>query len=317
MNQFKHHSLTGTGIRSLALGVTVATALCSSAWAQSEAASTTYTVEKAFTFETIDSPLDKTFTQLLGINKDSVIAGYRGSGAAGHPNKGFKLTLPNSFRPENYPFSVQTQVIGINDAVDTDGFYIDKYGTTHGFMHIEDGGNFLTVDFPGTTFNQLLSMNNLRQAAGYYADAAGIDHPYVYDFFGGVFQVLTIPKAAGGAQATSINNNQSVAGFYIDKKGVNHGFLLAAGRLTVLDFPDSTFTQALGVNDNDEVVGAYMDQTGLTHGFLWNKGHFQSIDDPHGVGTTTINGINNAGRIVGFYVDSQGNTDGLLGTPIN
>jgi len=39
------------------------------------------------------------------------------------------------------------------------------------------------------------------------------------------------------------------------------------------------------------------------------------ISDPHGVGTTTVNGLNNAGDLVGFYVDSSGNTDGFLATP--
>jgi hypothetical protein len=39
------------------------------------------------------------------------------------------------------------------------------------------------------------------------------------------------------------------------------------------------------------------------------------VDDPHGVGTTTINGVNDFGQLVGFYVDANGNTDGLLAAP--
>src|SRR6516225_8365396 len=65
-------------------------------------------------FQSIASPQDTTFTQLLGINDQGTIAGYFGSGAAGHPNKGFTLTLPNTFTPENYPGSAQTQVVGID-----------------------------------------------------------------------------------------------------------------------------------------------------------------------------------------------------------
>jgi hypothetical protein len=72
------------------------------------------------------------FTQLLGINSYSEIAGYHGSGAAGHPNKGFRLTLPKQFASENFPKSAQTQVIGINKRGDTDGFYVDTAGKTHG-----------------------------------------------------------------------------------------------------------------------------------------------------------------------------------------
>ena len=73
------------------------------------------------------------------------------------------------------------------------------------------------------------------------------------------------------------------------------------------------------VNDHDEVVGAYTVGTGsnaVTHGFTWQPGYgFRTVDDPHGVGTTTINGVNDAGDLVGFYTDSAGNTDGMLAIP--
>src|SRR5467141_516712 len=195
--------------------------------------------EKRFTFQTIFFPGD-TFTQLLGINDFEVIAGYHGANV----NKGFVFTFPNNFTPENFPNSAQTQVIGINNrgffspftfAFDTDGFYIDTAGTTHGFLDIN--GTFTTVDFPGTTFNQLLGLNNFDQAAGYYADAANIDHPYIFDNNGGVFLVITIPAATGGVHATGINDKGSFSGFYIDSAGVNHGFLLAKGTFFTLDFP--------------------------------------------------------------------------------
>lgn len=266
----------------------------------------------SYSFQTVIFPTD-VFTQLLGINGENKIAGYHGSGVAGHPNKGFVLYLPANFISENFPDSVQTQVIGINDRMHTDGFYIDSAGVTHGFL--QSDRTFQTVDFPGTTFNQLLGLNNLDQAAGYYADAANIDHPYIFDRNGGVFLVLTIPAAVGGAQATGINDEGAISGFFIDSAGLNHGFLLADGVFTQLDFPYSTFTQALGLNAGGEVVGDYMDSAGLTHGFVYRRGRFQSVDDPNGVGTTTINGINSRGLIVGFYVDSQGNTDGLVGEP--
>jgi hypothetical protein len=52
------------------------------------------------------------------------------------------------------------------------------------------------------------------------------------------------------------------------------------------------------------------------HGFTWTpQGGFRSVDDPHGIGTTTINGVNDFGQLVGFYVDGNGNTDGFAATP--
>src|ERR1700678_2891344 len=66
---------------------------------------------------TLNDDRDLTFNQLLGINNEGVIAGYFGSGAKGHQNKGYKLQPPfaqDDFANENFPGSVQTQVTGLN-----------------------------------------------------------------------------------------------------------------------------------------------------------------------------------------------------------
>src|SRR5690242_8617901 len=44
-----------------------------------------------YSFTTLDNPADPTFNQLLGFDNHGIIAGYFGSGAAGHPNKGYVL----------------------------------------------------------------------------------------------------------------------------------------------------------------------------------------------------------------------------------
>src|SRR5208283_560993 len=155
--------------------------------------------QAAYSFQTINYPND-TFTQLLGINNSLLIAGYHNFNS----NSGFTLKLPVGFVTENYPDSMMTQVIGINNTGTTDGFYVDNNGVTHGFTDIN--GTFATVDFAGTAFNQLLGQNDMGQASGYYSmsqNNSTPDTPYVYDELGGgVFQVINIPAAVGGAQAT-------------------------------------------------------------------------------------------------------------------
>src|ERR1700733_1698386 len=148
----------------IAFAFALALLACSSLWAQKPL---------TYTFEDIKYPNDQ-FTQLLGINKTGVIAGYHGA----NTNHGFTLVLPSTFTPENYPKSAQTQVIGINSKNTTVGFYIDTEGTNHGFL--DGSGKFTDVDFPGTTFNQLLGVNDMGQAVGYYQDAAGNFHPYIW-----------------------------------------------------------------------------------------------------------------------------------------
>jgi probable HAF family extracellular repeat protein len=269
--------------------------------------------ETSYSFQTVIYPKD-TFTQLLGINNSSKIAGYHGAAV----NRGFTLTLPKHFVNENYPQSAMTQVTGVNNKDRTSGFYVDSSNVTHGFT-FGPPVNWLTIDYPGTQFNQLLSINDMGQASGYYSlsvDNSTPDFPYVYDEFGGVFEVITIPGAAGGAQATGVNNLGQVCGFWVDANQVNHGFTLSAGTFTSLDAPNSTFTQALGLNNKGQVVGTYTDQSGNMHGFVYSKKKYQTIDDPSGNGTmTVVNGINDLGQLVGFYVDKDNNTDGLVATP--
>jgi hypothetical protein len=281
----------------------------------------------AYTFQTVTNTGDPAFTQLFGINNSGTIAGSFGDGTI-VPISGFTLTLPNSFTSENDPLGAQTQVVGINGAGVTDGFYVTSTGITNGF--IDNSGTFTTVDSPGTSFNQLLGINNKGEAAGYSAPnvaGATFQTPYVYD--NGKFNYLTsfLPAAfsannfGGGlndSQATDINNLGEVSGFYMTDNGADSfGFLLNGTKFTSLQYPGSTFTQALGVNNNGDVVGFYINSTtGGMDGFLYDDGTYESLDDPLGIGTTTINGINDKGDLVGFYVNGADATVGLVASPV-
>src|SRR5438270_917290 len=91
----------------------------------------------AFSFKTLDDQADPTFNQLLGINNHGKIAGYFGSGAAGHPNKGYTLVPPygqGNYTNENFPGSVQTQVTALNNKGFTAGFWVDGKGNNFGFI---------------------------------------------------------------------------------------------------------------------------------------------------------------------------------------
>jgi|SRR6516165_1092471 hypothetical protein len=308
-------------MKRVSLAMAFALLLAMSVWAQTES-----TTPVPYKFEDVKFPGDN-FTQLLGINNEGVIAGYHNVNA----NSGFTLTLgsPNKFVTENFPNSMQTQVIGINNKGLTVGFYIDLGGKTHGFLKTLTGP-YVSVDYPalvsgalksGSVFNQLLGQNDKGQAAGYFSQSIANttpDFPYIFDEPGHVFQVLTLPLAAQGAQATGINNSQEVCGFYIDKTGKNHGYYISFGTFFELNFPNSIFTQALGINNVGEIVGVYVDTANATHGFLYKRATntYQSIDDPNGdgVGTTFVNGINDKHQLVGFYGTSPVNT-GFVANP--
>ena len=118
-----------------------------------------------------------TFNQLLGINNEFVIAGYFGSGAAGHPNKGYLLLPPyaqNNYINENFPGSTQTQVTGLNDRGVTVGFWAptDKANMQRQLRLLQVGRAFHEVNFPTHNnstppVNQLLGVNDFDVACGF------------------------------------------------------------------------------------------------------------------------------------------------------
>ena len=278
-----------------------------------------------YSFSTLDNPADPTFNQLLGINASGLIAGYYGSGMAGHPNKGY--LLPNdghgAYENENVPGAQQTQVTGLDNVGVTVGFSADQKGDNSGF-YTTGGHRFHTADYPtnepaSPAVDQLLGVNDKGIAVGFWNDSKGNAHGYTYNIGTHRYGKVAIPGATSVTSA-AINNQNDIAGFDTNSAGTVDAFLLLSnGKLVTLSVPGASMTQAFGVNDGDEVVGDYQVGSGksaMTHGFIWAPGFgFENVDDPSGIGATTVNGINDHGRLVGFYTDSTGNTDGFLATP--
>ncbi len=281
-----------------------------------------------YLFRTINNHRDVTFNQLLGINNKGRIAGYFGSGMAGHPNKGYLIKPPyhqGNFVNENFPHSVQTQVTGLNDHNVQVGFYstqnnVNLVNNNFGFYVVN--GHFHVGDFPthnvsSPPVDQLLGVNNHNIAVGFFTKKNGHTQGYLLDINHHRYASVNVAGAVSTA-ATAINDSGSIAGTFTNSKGVTKGYFFRhTGQIFVLNFPHATETQALGVNNNGEVVGFYQLSPTVMHGFTWTRQTgFHTVNDPHGVNTTTINGVNNRGDLVGFYVDAAGNTDGFLGVPL-
>jgi len=313
--------------------VTVASGLLATgavALAGSASASTLHPASGTqYSFQTLDNAHDLTFNQLLGINDEGLIAGYFGSGAQGHPNKGYLLNpRAGAYVNENFPGSVQTQVTGLNNEGITVGFWssmnnANMMNDNHGFVDV--AGRFRTADFPTGSpatppVDQLLGVNDADVAVGFYTDANGNNHGYEYNILTNRYSSVVDPGAPSASlTAAAINDHGDVAGIYTNPaNGNTDGFLLSHGRLTDLSVPGSSSTMALGVNNLDEVVGVFVPSSNANalEGFTWTPQHgFTTVNDPNGATATTINGVNDFGQLVGFYVDANGNTDGFLATP--
>ena len=284
-----------------------------------------------FTFQTLDNSGDPAFNQLLGINNAGTIVGYFGDGIM-QPNKGYTLAPPHgaaNYTNENFPGSVQTQVVGINNNASptTVGFWIDGAGNNFGFSDI--GGTFTNFSDPNVgaapTTTQLLGVNNSNVAAGFYVDNAGNAQGFLLSISGLSFTPIVLPVSFGAisTSATDVNNAGVVSGFYTNAGGL-HGFIDNAGTFTSYDDPNGTNTMFLGLNNNGQVVGSYVDGAGETQGLLFNiaGSTWQTISDPLSSATpafdvtgTTVNGINDNGQLVGFYSDGA-NVNGFLANPV-
>ncbi|HLJ66185.1 MAG TPA: hypothetical protein VKX16_02345 [Chloroflexota bacterium] len=278
----------------------------------------------AYTYTQITDPVDPTFNQALGINNAGVVAGYYGSGAdPNHPNQGFTVVPPygaNNFASENYPGSIQTQVIAVTNNGNTAGFWADANNNNYGF--VEWNGVFTSVQNPRTPHktphvNQLLGMNDGGIAVGFYNDGKGNSHPYTYNQATGRFKSLRLPGATS-AQATGSNDKGDIVGFAV-QGGSTQGFLLQGKRLTEFQYSGAAATQAFGVNNSDQIVGTWTDAGGNVHGFVLTDptGHaqWQSVSLPGGDTDTFLNGINDKGQIVGFVTSSPTSSLAYVGSP--
>jgi hypothetical protein len=283
---------------------------------------------------TLNNRRDLTFNQLLGINNEGAIAGYFGSGAAGHPNQGYVLLPPfaqRDFGNENFPRSVQTQVTGLNDDGISVGFWSNQDTASmanDNFAFYSVDGRFHNLNFPtrdnaSPSVNQLLGVNDHGLAVGFYTESGGTNVGYEYNIQRHRFTLVQVPGTPRGASgpsltAAGINNGGDIAGFFNKTATKVDAFLfLRSGKFITLAYPGATMTQAFGVNDSGEVVGSYTVGSGnsaVTHGFVWLNGKFASVD-VKGASSTAINGINDEGDLVGFYTDAKGNTDGFVALP--
>ncbi len=274
-----------------------------------------------FKFITLDDNADPTFNQLLGINHDGVIAGYYGSGAPGHPNRGYTLAPPytqGDYTNENFPGAVQTQVTAIDNRGDTAGFWVDSAGNNFGW--IKWNGVFSSYRDPLTgtgTVNQILGLKDSGLAVGFYTDGHGVNHGFELNQNTGAFTEIA-PPGGTNTTASALNDGGDVTGF-TTISGAVVGFILKSGNYTQISYPGAAATTPFGINQYDQIVGSYVNKFGATKGFIVTSPlsgpTWQTVVDPNGIKTTVVNGLNNEEQLVGFYTDTGGNTHGFLANP--
>jgi hypothetical protein len=221
----------------------------------------------------------------------------------------------------NFPGSLFTIPVKINDRGQIVGLYIDAGGAEHGFLF--NNGQYSSIDFPGAVATEALAINNrgVPTVAGDYVDSSGIVHGFV-SIAGQFFSVNA--SFAVNLSVTGINDGGQMTGMY-DLGGPlglapTSGFTGNTGLLTPLNYPGSLPTSVLAnsINNNNEVAGAVKIQfpTFLRElPFHEGGGNFEPIESS-GFSSAQALGNNDAGILVGSFQDRFGGTHAGVAVPV-
>ena len=123
------------------------------------------------TFKTVDQS-GTVFNQALGINSANTTVGYfaldKAAGQVGqsaYSQSGGLFTSINALLPANQ----NSQAVGINNAGNVVGFYVDANNVQHGYTEI--GGTFASFDPAGSMNTTINGVNDSGQIVGFYTDA--------------------------------------------------------------------------------------------------------------------------------------------------
>ena len=198
-----------------------------------------------------------------GLNKSCAAAGWCTSTKTGL-YEGF-VYASGKFTAINFPKSTGTQAIGINDAGDVVGLYLDSSGVQHGF--VKKGSKYTSIDVAGDSSTEAWGINNHGQIAVFAINSGGGYDSFIYD--GKKFTKVSDPNAgATGTIIRSVNNKGDAAGAYFDSNNDEVGFLLHGGKYYDVKNPKANNnTRPDGVNDKLEIVGRYTPSDGSNVGF--------------------------------------------------
>lgn len=83
-----------------------------------------------------------------------------------------------TFTQLDYPGAVRTFPLGLNDAGQVAGYYVNTAGYPHGFSYFD--GNFTPIDFPGSTDTIARGINSRGEIVGLYDATQEITHGFIF-----------------------------------------------------------------------------------------------------------------------------------------
>jgi len=105
------------------------------------------------------------------------------------PNVATLSDIPSHTITDIVPGSVISASLGLNDALQIVGFYVDANAQEHGF--IKTGGAYTPLDAPNAAVTAPFDINNLGTIVGDMYDATGHLHGFIKT--GNSFQTIDVP----------------------------------------------------------------------------------------------------------------------------
>ena len=197
-----------------------------------------------------------------GINSAGAAAGWCTSTKTGQYTA--FVYSAGKFTAINFPKSLGTQAMGINDKGDVVGFYLDSSGVQHAY--VKKGAKYTSFDISGGTTTEAWESTTaarspslpLPQLAATKASSTTARPS----------RKSATPRRHNRSRLPVRKQQNDVAGAYFDSSGFEVGFLLHGGKYYDLKDPKANNnTRPDGLNDTLEIVGRYTPTSGANVGF--------------------------------------------------
>ena len=247
---------------------------------------------------------NSTFTQVVSINDQDVVAGATATGAATWQN-GQTVSLPG----------VSGDTAGLATSVNSQGQVVG-YSNTGAAYHslLWQGG----VSYPLSELSansRVYGINDQGVIVGSEKDSN--DHSVAVEISNGT--VTQLGYLPGGylsvnnlavSRAFSVNGQGQVVGISLNASGIEHAVLWQNGGITDLGSIAGGGESAAGqINSHGVIVGDAVDAKGIYQAVEWQNGAMTVLPDHQSNGHSIAYGINDAGIIVGYsdvYTVSSG-----------
>lgn len=200
----------------------------------------------------------------IGINDAQTVVGYYTT-PADNSFHGYFLD-GNGFNLYDVPGSIATDVLGINNAGDVVGNFVDSSGNSRGFLSV--GGTITPITISGAVIHDFNGIDSFDRIVGAYTDSAANYHGVSVDASGNISAPLDYPGSVM-TLLRGINDRGLVVGRYINPDGAVHGLILKLpNSFVTFDYPGALETSLNGISNAGFISGRYTDTAGVRHGFV-------------------------------------------------